>query len=401
MVKRLQYKFILISSFAVSAVIVFLLILLNQMFYRTSLSDVDHALHYISSQDGEIPDDLSKSNLRGYGSSNQIHCFTVRVSHGVVSVKKKNVNITEKQAIKIGSHIIDKKKKQGQITENNKPYYYLYTQKDSQKLIVFLDCYKELYDIYKLRRYSVFLGTFCIFFFVIIVSLLSRTAVKPVIQNIESQKEFIANASHELKTPLSIISANTEYLEIIHGKDEWIESILHQVDRLNGLISHMITLTRLGEIKDLPFSDFNVSQWLLKNMPDFQKLMDKKSLKLESHIEDDITVHGVVEHIKELITILIDNAIKYCDENGSIRIELFKKQPGNNITFAVSNTYQSGKNINYARFFERFYRGEQSHNNKIEGYGIGLAMAKGFAKESKCKISVDYKEDTIVFTVKF
>ena len=400
MIRRLQYKFIIYTTLTVSIIITVLLMLLNQIFSRNSLGEVYHVLHYVVEENGKLPKAYN-TQLDGYVNQNQIHCFSVVFRGKTIEFHRLNVNISQKKALSLAQKTLKNSKKEGQIKDKDTPYCYLIHKDDSKTIVAFMDCYKEFYDIEKLKDFSTWFGVLCLLVFFVIVSFLSRKAVKPVIRNFENQKRFVTNAGHELKTPIAIISANTEFLEMLHGKNEWTQSTINQVSRLNTLISNLITLSKLGELTDNVFSTIDLSSWLTENIKEFQKIAKKNHIKMESHIEPGLKVVGVAEHIKELINILCDNAIKYCDKDGDVLVELYHKAPINPVTFSISNTYSEGKDINVDKFFERFYRGDQSHNSEIQGYGIGLSMAEGFAEESKAKLSVHYKDDRITFFVRF
>ena len=274
--------------------------------------------------------------------------------------------------------------------------------KNGGYIIVFLDCSRRILDMRELRisMFIIGIGSFLIFF--IIISAYSKRAIQPYIDNHEKQRQFITNAGHELKTPLTIISANMEVLEMIEGKNEWTESTLNQVKRLTGLVTDLITIARTEEYSDADekLSDNVDASALVRELTDsFKAVAEKQGKHIDAQIDDEVTLMGDKKRLNELFSILIDNAVKYCDDDGTIKVELKARKRG--LQYIVSNDYADGKNADYSRFFERFYRGDTSHNSEKAGYGIGLSMAKSIVKMHRGRIFVGWNAGVISFTVLF
>ncbi|EHJ55612.1 hypothetical protein HMPREF9318_00258 [Streptococcus urinalis FB127-CNA-2] len=247
---------------------------------------------------------------------------------------------------------------------------------------------------------STFLAFGGFIFFVIIVSLSSNLVIAPFVENYEKQKRFITNAGHELKTPLAIISANNELSELMNGESEWSKSTSDQVKRLTNLINQLVTLAKLEEQPEVVLKTVNFSEITQDAAEDFKSMVIKDGKTFDLLVEPNIMVRAEEKSLFELVTILVDNANKYCDPNGNVKVQLSttgrRKKKGK---LQVSNTYKEGESIDYSRFFERFYREDESHNSKRKGYGIGLSMAESMVKLFKGHISVSYKNDKIIFTV--
>ena len=223
-------------------------------------------------------------------------------------------------------------------------------------------------------------------------------------RNLENQKRFITNAGHELKTPIAIISANTEAMEYINGKNQWTESILKQTKRLSKLINDLIILAKVGEKtqSEFIFTRVNFSETVTEVVKSFEQMAIEQKKGFIYHIEPEICVRSEGKCLYELVNILVDNAVKYCDDEGVIKTQLTvtgrKKKEA---VLTVANDFADGKNIDYSQFFERFYRGDISHSNEKAGYGIGLSIARELVQLLKGKIQIDYAEGKITFTVKF
>ena len=240
---------------------------------------------------------------------------------------------------------------------------------------------------------------YSLLFFILVVSAFSGYAIKPYLENYEKQKRFITNAGHELKTPLSIISANNELQELMTGETEWTKSTKDQVERLTHLINQLVTLARLEEQPNIVLERVCFSEIVQDAAEDFKAPIIKDGKTFEMQIASDIYVKAEEKSLFELVTLLVDNANKYCDDKGTVSVKLSRTNGLKKARLEVSNTFKEGTEIDYSRFFDRFYREDESHNNQTSGYGIGLSMAQSIVKIFKGKISVSYKNDAITFKV--
>ena len=262
-----------------------------------------------------------------------------------------------------------------------------------------MDCTNEILYAANFRVNSLFFGLTLLLFFVVVVSFYSKRAMQPIIKNMESQKQFITNASHELKTPLAVISANAEVLEMTNGESEWTKSIRNQVNRLNSLIANLITLSKLGETDKKDLYDVDVSSVIKACCEDYKTVFEQKGLSFDYSVSENIHALATKEGVGEIANILLDNASKYCDDGGRVSLRLSHKSSSKGVRLSVSNTYKDGKDTDYTRFFERFYREDTSHNSENTGYGIGLSMAQGIVQDYRGRISVSFKDEDIIFTV--
>ena len=188
-------------------------------------------------------------------------------------------------------------------------------------------------------------------------------------------------------------------MELINGKNEWTGNIISQVKRLSLLINYLVLLSKIGETsaKDLTLVDTDLSEAVKSSAGSFRQMIEDAGKTLS--VEAESGIHAKVEPrlFSEIVSILLDNAVKYCDEKGTITTRLEKHKKG--VILSVSNPYQEGASEDYERFFERFYRGDTSHNSKRSGYGIGLAMARDMARLMKGSLAVSYKDGVITFSM--
>ena len=268
-------------------------------------------------------------------------------------------------------------------------YKYYYTTDGENSMIIFVDWQRDLAKCLALAIISGFVSFMTISVLAILVYLLSKKAMKPVADSIEKQKQFITDASHELKTPLTIIAANAEVLEMCEGENEWTTSIKNQTTRLSHLVKNLVELTKLNEIHDDKLrTSFNISSALIETASNFETSAEVANKNFSYSAADDIFYYGNEAEIRQLITILCDNAIKYTDECGHIKLSLYKS--GKNIIIESYNTCEYVDPQTVSRLFDRFYRADSSRtrDTKTGGYGIGLSIAQAIVHRHKGKIKV-------------
>lgn len=270
-------------------------------------------------------------------------------------------------------------------------YRYRIKKTDNGNLVVFIDCRKNISNFKNTLLISVsvsFLGFLAVF---ILVLLFSKIVFKPVAESYEKQKMFITDAGHEIKTPLTIIDANTEVLEMETGENQWTKSIKNQVKRLTILTGQLITLAKLDEHDSkLENNKFCISQDMEEAVDSFEILAERKNKKINRSIQEDVCITGDERAIQQLIGILLDNAIKYSPEESIINISLSNK--GKKVFVNVHNEVENIEKGNQDILFERFYRADSSRNSKTGGTGIGLSVAKAIVISHKGKITAESKD---------
>ncbi len=219
----------------------------------------------------------------------------------------------------------------------------------------------------------------------IIVVSLSKSIFKPLRDAFNKQKQFISNASHELKTPLSIISANADVLKA-ENDSKWVDNIKSQTERMNDLVQDMLSLAKIDEEKiKLMREKFCVSDEVNEVALSFDAVAFEKNKNLQLFVQPNIQYLGDKQSVKKILSILLDNAVKHADENGQIIVEL--KKQNSKIVLSVFNTGSNIPDENANKIFERFYRGDQSRSRQSGGSGLGLSIAKSIADANKWKIS--------------
>ena len=312
----------------------------------------------------------------------------------------KIASVSTSEASDYATSLYDKGKTKGFIDQ----YKYLSvpttnTNGDDMVLYVFINCSKELMTIRTYALASIGISIIGLLVVFILVCFFSKTVTKPMAESYEKQKRFITDASHEIKTPLTIIDANTEVLEMMEGENEWTESIRKQIARLTALTEKLVFLSRMDEDSTrLEMLEFNISDAILDTAIPFETVAESKGKSLEISVAPDVNYTGNETNIRQMVSLLLDNAIKYSSENGSIRLNFSTN--GKLKTLSVWNTVDEIETGKLDYLFERFYRIDKSRNSKTGGFGIGLSVVQAIVQAHNGKVSAKSKDGkSIEFTI--
>ncbi|MBQ7507109.1 MAG: HAMP domain-containing histidine kinase [Lachnospiraceae bacterium] len=405
MFRKLRWKFVWLSSI----ILCFVIILVSAAVWWTSshtiLSQTVFLMEEIWDNDGDLPWSWDADfEHRPYLALNEESIYETRYYTAVYDGEElvlgdMNIAIKEKEAQRIAEIVLNKKTSYGTIRpEGKRTLNYLKGEKeDGSTFIVILDCTSRYALIRLVMMYLAALWFAVVVLYIIIMGKFSGRLVQPFIDNDEKQKRFITNASHELKTPLAVISSNTEMTEAMGGKTKWTESTTRQVKKMQSLIEDLVVLSRLDEMQELALSKTELSALCADTVEPFRGVIEESGRRLLCRIDAGVSAMTEKRSFQQLVTILMDNAAKYCDKDGEIEVELHSRNRGRGARLTVANTYAEGKDKDYSRFFERFYREDVSHNSKVAGFGIGLSMAKEIAERLKGELLVEYAGDKIRF----
>lgn len=224
--------------------------------------------------------------------------------------------------------------------------------------------------------------------------LFSKRVVRPVADSYEKQKQFITDANHELKTPLTLILSNLDIVESELGKSEWLDDIRSEGERMGLLINQMVTLSRMDESENqLLSARFDLTNVVTDAVAEFQPLADERGLSLWVKLEPGLQYQGDKELIHRLVAILMDNAVKYCDPDGTIRVELFRRR---HPVLLVENDYAAVDSLQLDRLFDRFYRADKARTFS-GSFGVGLSIARSILRSHHGSISAYRREGIIGF----
>lgn len=488
MLKKLRRKFIAIAMLSVSIVLIAIVGTINIANYMSTNEALDARLKLIAGNGGTFPDlleqknmgvegnktdsinkgtptlkeppsgktdvqppedmnqadlnenDIKENDLKRHGISPEsqfdTRYFTVTInSNGEVENidTSKIASVSSENAAQYAKKLWKSGKKGDGKNGFSESFKYMTVGEGGSTMYIFLSCQRELSTIRTYVLASVGISVFGLGVVFVMIYFFSGKILKPVSESYEKQKRFITDASHEIKTPLTIIDANTEVIEMMEGENEWTSSTRKQVARLTSLTEKLVFLSRMDEeATKLEMLEFSLSDAILDTAEPFKTVARTKGKKLTIDVTDKILYTGDEKTIRQLVSILLDNAMKYsgCSnagfEKGNINknnlnktiqtqndcattinpapeIEISLKQSGKNRIITVWNTVDETANIKKGRqdiLFERFYRTDTSHNSKTGGFGIGLSAAYAIVKAHKGKITAESKDGrSIKFTI--
>ncbi len=406
MIKKLRRKFILIAMGSTFLVVALLMSVINIVNIYQIEKRTDGLLNVISESGGTIPDykqDKFEHISNEFGTqineetSFETRYFTIGTNahDQIVSIYTGHIAaVSPDEAKRFAQTVIDSNKEKGYI----KNYKYLKTSSESGGMIIFLDCRQFIQTSASFLLISVLVSLLGLLAVFVLIFIFSKYAINPVIESMNKQKQFITDAGHEIKTPLAIISANNDVMELNSGETEWTKSTKNQIKRLNLLIKDLLTLAKTEEdgVK-IVFAPFSASDAVKNTAYEFKTLAESQNKEFITDIDDGITINGDESAIRQLTSILTDNAVKYAPENGFVKVSL--KPHGKSAVLKVENSCDSPPKGDMSRLFDRFYRDDSSRARQTGGYGIGLSIAKAIVESHKGKISAETsKEGTVIFT---
>ena len=279
--------------------------------------------------------------------------------------------------------------------------FYYQAHHGDRNIIVFID----MSNIEESKNNTtLMIGVISIACFIIvttIISVASNAVIVPFVKSSEQQKQFITDASHDLKTPLTIISSNADVLEMTTGKNKWTTAIKNETKRMAELIDDMLTLSKVESLTERQErTDVNISE-ILNNMCDeFDSLWDEKNIRVIKNISQNIIVKANIKQIHRLFYVIMQNATKYGEKGGVFKLTVQKnKKTKNKLIVKMYNDIDQNENADLDKIFERFYRHDSSRNSSIKGHGIGLSIAKKICELEGYDISAAYEKKGICFTV--
>ena len=305
-------------------------------------------------------------------------------------------NVSEEKIIQIAENILESSNtKQGRRIGNLYLDQYSYAFQAPNTLTI-VDNTSAKAKLESLLKTSILIFVLIEIIIIILTVEITRWIIKPVIESFNRQKQFVADASHELKTPIAVIMANAEALEKEPEEKKWLNNIKSEADRMNELVTSLLDLAKLEEGKEVQQEE-NLSKIVEMSVLTFESLMYENKIELKYDIQKDINIKCNSSQIKQLVAILIDNAIKHSETNGKISIALKKQK--NDTVLTVSNRGKEIPKEIREKIFERFYREDESRNRDTNRYGLGLAIAKNIVENHNGKISVESEKGITTFKV--
>ena len=400
MIYSLRKKFILISALAVSGVFSLILAFIAITSIHQMNRTVD-VLADVISQNGGIFPNFSEAEAPaapkrfpggpGLSPESQFSTrfFNVWVNEDgeITEINTDRISsVSRETAGEYAKKAAESRRERGWI-EN---YRYKVNDTQTGKLVVFVNgemnrstTNRMLYSLF-----FVLLGSFVVILLLVIV--ISKRAVKPAAESYEKQRQFVTDANHELKTPLTLILSNVDIVESEIGKNEWLDDIRSEGERMGELIGQLVTLSRMDEdTTNLTLSEFDLSDMVTETVTEFEGLVAEREKSLWLADLPSVCYRGDRELLRRLLAILLDNAVKYCDPGGKIAVTLSSR--GHYPVITVENDYDGVEALELGRLFDRFYRADKARTY-TGSYGIGLSIAQSIAKHHRGEITA-YKKD--------
>lgn len=407
MIKKLRIKLVTVAMLSLLFVLFVIESIVGVLNYGKIIKDADRILNVLGENSGSFPkkglsDKMENKHFMSPEIPYESRYFSVLLSNDgtvVLADTGRVASIDAEAAVVYAKNVWENKSERGFVDN----YRYLTCSVENGVRIIFLDCGRQIDSFQNLVITAVIVSLTGLFSILILMIYLSARIVKPFSDNYEKQKRFITDAGHELKTPLTIIDADTEVLEMDFGENEWLKDIRSQTKRLADLTNAMIFLSRMEEgLKNEIAAEFSLSDMAEDMVSAFQAPAKVNEKVLTANIAPMIFMKGDEKAVRSLLTILLDNAIKYSDEKGNISLSLEKQK--NRICLTVFNSAEHISKEQLSHLFDRFYRTDDSRNSQTGGYGLGLSIAAATVAAHKGKITAETKDEkslkvTVIFPI--
>ncbi len=408
MIKKLRFKLILITILSVLGVLTLIMVSLNLTNYITTTNDIDMVIDKLIENGGSF-DDLKPEKEEGFptppsgenppakpeegdttnSNSNFVNFaegdggpgamgretifetryFTVKftfTNDATTTVDVKNVSIEESEALALAQSVLNKERG---YTDD---YRYRVVTDESSKTVYFVDAETRLGQVRNYILISSLTALASLVLVFVIIFFLSKRIIKPISDAYDRQKRFITNAAHELKTPLTIISANNEMMEITAGENELTAGINKQVVRMNNMVKNLSALSKIDDTSNVNKKSFNIVETVDDMLETFSEAFAERNIEITKNYDKDLPYKGDEGLIRQLFSIILDNAIKYAKSNLTVKADVI----GNKINISFINDAAKINVGNLDKCFERFYRFDETRASGIDGSGIGLSIAK-------------------------
>ena len=407
MIKKLRMKFITASMLSLALVLLVILGGINAMSYRKTVADADAILSVLAASQGRFPQKMLPGEnggfpkeppesktfgdgmLRKRGFSDETpyesRFFSVLLDEAgqVLGTDTGMIAAVDQgTAGEYAQEVWSSGRSRGFLGD----YRFIRSGENGGVRMIFLDCGRSLSNFRAVLLASISISLLGLLAVLLLLLLFSRRIVTPVAESYEKQRRFITDAGHEIKTPLTIIGADADLLELEWGENEWLTDIKRQTQRLTGLTRDLIELSRMDEERpQLSCIEFPLSDVTEEVVQSFQGPAKAQKKELVTKIQPLLSFTGDENALRQLVSILLDNAVKYSPEGGSISVGLEKE--GRFVKLNVSNTTaQPVEKEQLNRLFDRFYRADPSRSQATGGYGLGMSIARSIVVAHKGKI---------------
>ena len=383
MIKKLRIKLILLTMISVIAVLAIIMTTINVSNYVKTTNDIDSIMNKLIEHGGSFDDFMpDDARIRTNDDANnpfrpgdmgretpfetRFFVVTFSLTDDTTTVNVKNISIEEDEALSLAKSVLSKER-------GYKNYYRYRVLVENDKInVFFVDSETRLTQITTFLNLSLLISFISIVVVFIFIFLLSKKIIKPISDAYERQKRFITNAAHELKTPLTVISANNEMIELTNGESDLTLSINKQIVRMNNMVKNLSALSKIDEESNLKKANFNLVETLDDMIESYSDSFNEKKKEIKRDYNEEIIYSGDEGLIRQLFSIILDNALKY--SKTFLNVKAYKS--GKKTIISFINDASKIEIGNLDKCFERFYRFDESRASMIEGSGIGLSIAK-------------------------
>ncbi len=405
MIRKIRTRFITMSMITLFVMLTVIMTAINLLNYMSFANSSDETLEIIAENKGRIPDGKDKGDKKSKPEKKEDISpetpYETRYFSVIYNKDGKTVHYNTEHIAAVdgdaAKKYADDVLRQGEIKGSYGVYRYLVTESDKGTAVTFLDCEKALDSVRTFFVISILISLAGLLAVFVLIYFLSKRIIRPFIEGQEKQKRFIADAGHEIKTPVTIIDADAEVLRLEMGDNEWIDDIKRQTKRMGSLTDDLIFLSRIDDNPTLTLCEVDLSRTVKETIEDFGTIAKIKNIDLNFEAQENVVIRADERAVQRLMSALVDNAVKYSPENDTVTATL-KTQPKTAV-ITIENTAPNLERSDVARIFDRFYRADKSRNNEVSGYGLGLSMAKAIVESHKGKISASLTRSRFKITV--
>lgn len=394
MFRKVRKKFVIVAVCSVFIVMLCILGTINIVNYTKVVNNADEIIDILKEGNGEF------GNFPGQDFSPEMpfstRYFTVTLAPDGQIVRmnlNKIVSVSVEEAASYATELSAKGKASGFYGNFR---YGVLSMHTGETMYLFVDCFVELESFNNFLLASIVIGSVGVAVVFVLVFIFSGRIMKPVAESYRKQKQFITDAGHEIKTPLTVIGANTELIEMLSGESEWTKGIKEQIERLKNLTEKLIFLAKTEEQTNISMFEFSLTDAVRETIQSFAAVAASRNISLTTDIQNDLCYIGNEEMIRQLVSLLTDNALKYTD--GDTVAVTLRAENGKRILETRNRaSYMRDGSLNGV--FERFARGDSSRNSQTGGQGIGLSVSQAIVEAHKGKIKGECRSGIVTFTV--
>ena len=388
MIDKLRKKIFWIIQISLSVIILGIIILFTVFSYRNTISSSTMFMDRLEGRKIDEPREFSEEVNDSYIEG----VYKIQINNNNATSKSDDITDEIKNyAIEVSNRSLD----EGYIGN------YIYKVRKiglNGKEVTLIESEETINRLKTTIIVSIVIGILGLIIVYIIAKRISKTIVKPVEDSFEKQKQFVSDASHELKTPLAVIEANADVLQDKVGENKWITYIQKEVQSMNKRVNDLLVLARMENTNTELNQKFDLSKEVQMAVSSFESMIYEKKIELETNISEGIEFNGDKEDIKHIISIILDNAIKHTEENGKIIVNTLKEK--SDIKIEIKNQGEPIPEEEREKIFERFYRVDKARNRNEKRYGLGLSIAKGIVEKYNGNIYATSKDGFTSFVVK-